>query len=240
VSTLLIDVGNSRLKWALMGTCGPLPAARALVHAGAPAAVVAAIDIAEPLTAIHIANVTGPLLGTALASALQARFDIVPQIAGVRAEQSGLRIAYADPSRLGVDRWLAMLAAWARTHRAAIIVSAGTALTVDVIDDRGQHLGGVIAPGLITAQQAVLDATRFAATGPQTAFTDGLGSDTDACVRQGGLHSCAGLVDRLATRHPDADRFLTGGDAATLQPYLAHRWYTVPDLVLEGLMVLRS
>jgi type III pantothenate kinase len=239
MNTLLIDVGNSRLKWSLAGDSGALPPARAVVHDGDPAAAVAQIEPAAAPAAIRIANVTGPALGTALAAALQARFGIPPLIASVAAEQAGLRSAYADPARLGVDRWLAMLAAWTGAPGASLVVSAGTALTLDVIDASGRHLGGIIAPGLVTAQVAVLGATRFAAAGPQTAFTDGLGTDTEACVRQGALHGCAGLVERLAARYPQARRLLTGGDTASLLPLLAGDWEAAPDLVLEGLRAWR-
>jgi type III pantothenate kinase len=237
---LLIDVGNSRLKWTIDDGRSVLPPARAIVHDGNPSAAVAQIDSADAIEIIRIANVTGPVLGTALAASLQARFGITPQIACVTPEWAGLRIAYDDPARLGIDRWLGMLAAWSDTQRACIIVSSGTALTLDVIDSTGLHLGGIIAPGLLTAQQAVLGATRFAAAGPQTAFTNELGRDTDACVRQGALHGCAGLIDRLATRYPKASRVLTGGDAETLAPMLSSPWLLTPDLVLQGLQVLED
>lgn len=235
--TLLLDVGNSRVKWAV-SVDGRMTPSRALLHEGDPAGVIAAIEPDGRLEAIRVANVTGPALGTPLVAALQDRFGLAPTIATVRAESGGLRIAYADPARLGVDRWLGMLAAWSASRAACVVVSAGTALTLDVVDAAGRHLGGVIAPGLVAAQAAVLGATRFAAAGPQTSFTDGLGVDTEACVRQGALHGCAGLVDRLAAAHPQARQLLTGGDAATLSAHLAAPWELRLDLVLEGLLAL--
>jgi type III pantothenate kinase len=237
MSVLLLDVGNSRLKWASAGTegLGPVGAAQ---HGGNPAAAAAAIDAAKP-AAIWIANVTGAALGDKLAAVLKTRFGVAPGFAAVQAERAGLRVAYEQPQRLGIDRWLALLAAWTETRGPVCVVSAGTALTFDAVDAHGRHLGGVIAPGLLTMQQAVLGATRFAAAGPDQDYTDGLGADTEACVRQGALHGVAGLAQRLAARHGQGARLLlTGGDAQRLQPHLDGGWQLRPNLVMEGLLAL--
>lgn len=234
---LLIDVGNSRLKWAHADGAGLGPV-QALAHAGDPARVIAQIP-QQRVDEVRIANVTGAAHAAALADAIQQRQGCRPVFAQSAAEHAGLRSAYAEPQRLGVDRWLNLLAARRRTGGAACIASAGTALTFDAVAADGQHLGGIIAPGLITAQQAVLGATRFAAAGPDAAYSAGLGQDTEACVRQGALHACAGLVDRLARRHPNALLLLTGGDAPLLRPHLeSGDWQLAPDLVIEGLLAL--
>jgi len=237
VSVLLLDVGNTRLKWALAQGRN-LGAVVAVEHGGDPAAAVAVIA-APGLRSIRIANVTGAAPGASLAAALQDRFGIAAQFARVEAARAGLQVAYADPRRLGVDRWLALYAAWSETRAPLCVVSAGTALTFDAVDSSGRHLGGVIAPGLLTMQQAVLGATRFPAAGPDEIYTDGLGDDTEACVRQGALHACAGLAERLAARQAaGAARFITGGDADRLLPHLGGGWMPHPNLVLEGLLQL--
>jgi len=234
---LLLDVGNSRLKWALADAAG-LRDGGAVEHGGNPAAAAASIGLDRP-DAIWIANVTGAALGGQLAAALDARFAVAPRFAAVQAEYAGLRVAYAEPQRLGIDRWLALLAAWTETRGAVCVVSAGTALTFDVVNAQGQHLGGVIAPGLLTMQQAVLGATRFPATGPAPVYSEGLGADTDACVRQGALHAGAGMIERLSVRHaPGAARLITGGDTALLVPHLRAGWTIRPSLVMEGLLAL--
>ena len=236
MSLLLLDVGNSRLKWALADAAG-LRNGGAVEHGGNPAAAAAAIGL-DQTDAIWIANVTGATLGDQLAAALNARYGVAPRFAAVQAEYAGLRVAYAEPQRLGIDRWLALLAAWTETRGAACVVSAGTALTFDAVDATGQHLGGVIAPGLLTMQQAVLGVTRFPATGPAQIYSEGLGADTDACVRQGALHAAAGMVERLAGRYASgsAQRLITGGDAARLLPHVGEGWSLRPNLVMEGLL----
>jgi type III pantothenate kinase len=233
---LLIDCGNTRLKWSFARD-RQLGATRAIVHGGDPAAMIDSIE-AEGPESIWIANVTGKERSDRLARRLLAHFRVPATIARVRQDLLGLHVAYANPSRLGVDRWLMLLAAWKLAGGAACVGAAGTALTFDAVDANGQHLGGVIAPGLLAAQQATLGSTRFAAAGPDLAYSTGLGADTEACVRQGAFHACAGLLDRLSARHAPSRCFLTGGDAETLAPQLAQRWELRPQLVLEGLLVL--
>jgi len=232
--TLLIDVGNTRLKWTLADDHGLILPVQALAHDGDPAALIEWLPVPDGVIEAWIANVTGEAAGERLSAALAVRHRIGARFARPVDGHAGLKLAYEEVGRLGVDRWLALLAIWTRERAASCVASAGTALTFDAVDDGGQHLGGIIAPGLLTAQTTVLGATRFAASGPSQQFTRGLGRDTDACVRQGALHACAGLVERLADRHP-GPRYLIGGDAATLLEHLSGDWRLAPDLVLEGL-----
>lgn len=240
MSILLLDIGNSRLKWAAIPALdAALPPAQALAHDGVPADAITALAAAwrgAPPQAVYIAHVTGGAHEVSLARAVQQAMRRLPQFARSAESCAGLISTYADPGRLGVDRWLAMLAMWARTRQAFCVASAGTALTFDAVSDSGQHQGGVIAPGLATMIDATLGRTRFAVGAMDAGFETGLGRDTEACVRQGALHAAAGLLDRLAARHPGS-KVLAGGDAGTLQPHLVGDWHIEPDLVLQGLAV---
>lgn len=238
MSTLLLDIGNSRLKWTLaVDADTPLSPAQAVAHEGAPARALhqlaASWQGATP-TAVCIAHVTGATHEAALIEAAQKAFGITPQFARSRAECGGLVSAYVDPTRLGVDRWLAMLALWSQHRRAFCVASAGTALTFDAVSDTGQHLGGVIAPGLAAMIDATLGRTRFAVGEMRDAFDNSLGHDTETCVRQGALHAAAGLLDRLGAAQ-QGPHVLAGGDALTLQGLLRDDWCVEPDLVLQGL-----
>ena len=229
---LLIDVGNSRLKWAL-ARGARLMRSGAIAHRGVPARALRALRV-PPVEAVWMSHVVGPH-EAALAAAIRRRFGVAPRIARTQKSCAGLRIAYSSPSRLGVDRFLAMLALWTAGHRAFCIAGAGTALTFDAVDARGRHRGGLIAPGLAAAWNAVRGSTRFALPPAASRYTRGLGADTDACVRQGALYACAGLIERAA-RGSGGTRFLAGGDARTLRPHLDGRWTLKENLVLEGLL----
>lgn len=234
---LLIDIGNSRVKWALAAD-GVFSAPGAAMHGGEPARVLAELPAAR-VEAVWIAQVTGTPHTAALDQAAQARFGRRPHYARSAAAWHGLRNVYVEPERLGVDRWLVMIAAWVQARSACIVVDAGTALTADCVDGQGQHLGGFIAAGLETQQRAVLGATRFAVHAAEARYHGGFGTDTEACVRQGAMLACLGAIDRAAAlAGPDARRLITGGDGERLQPHLRGDWEWRPHLVLEGLLAV--
>lgn len=248
---LLIDIGNTRLKWAL-GAQGGLRQTGAVAHEAAPAKALRILADSLPdslpvgaIRQLWIAHVTGAEHEPALREAARSRFGLPVHFARSAAAHAGLVNAYPTPQRLGVDRWLAMLAAWTESPAACVIVDAGTALTVDCVDESGRHLGGLIAAGLSAQRRVILGSTRFAVA-DHAAYAahagERIGQDTETCVLQGALQACAGAVDRAAATLPAARRVLTGGDAAVLAAALAAgggpAWQQRPHLVLEGLLVL--
>lgn len=235
---LLLDVGNTRLKWA-QAEDGQITAHGVIVHAGTPADALSALAVDVP-DAIRIVSVTGAAHERALDTLCLARWRQRPLHARSQVEQLGLHNGYAQPQRLGADRWVAMLAAWTRVRGACVVADAGTALTVDSIDAAGRHRGGIIAAGLHTAEQAVIGATRFATRDTSLPVHAGLGGDTEGCVRQGAMLSCLGALDRVAASMPDARRLIAGGDAATLLPFLEAGWEHRPHLVFEGLLAIAA
>ncbi len=236
---LLIDIGNTRLKWA-WSRDGQFIEHGAAIHDGAPARVLAALP-ARAAQAVWIAHVTGRDHEPLLTEAVRAHYAQAPRFARSSAVWQGLRNAYREPERLGIDRWLAMIATWQMQRGPACVVDAGTALTVDVIGGDGQHLGGIIAAGFETQQRAVLGATRFAVREANSQNSAALGSDTESCVRQGALLACVGAIEQVARRADRAARLLlSGGDAAILQTGLGDHWHNHPHLVLEGLDALSA
>lgn len=236
--TLLLDIGNSRIKAALADEAGGLQSLPVVSHQADAAAAIATIGTDAP-SALWISHVLGSAIEAQLVAAVKARWHLSPNFARSTAEFAGLRSGYVEPERLGVDRWLAMLAARAQALDSALVVDAGTALTADLIDASGQHRGGFIAGGLLTAQRGVLGATRFATRDVHASYDGGLGHDTEACVRQGAMLGCLGAIDRAADLgEPPCRRIITGGDAETLLPYLKGAWQHRPHLVLEGLLVM--
>ncbi|WP_133501640.1 type III pantothenate kinase [Cognatilysobacter terrigena] len=144
MSAWLFDLGNTRLK------CAPLVDGRvgevlALPHATGTLA--AALDAALPgrIDVAYVASVAGEALRVELLDALTTRCARI-ELARTQPRFAGLRIAYAEPSRLGVDRFLAMLGARRHTAGAVLVCGVGTALTIDLVDADGLHRGGRIAP----------------------------------------------------------------------------------------------
>lgn len=244
---LLIDIGNTRLKWAL-GARGGLQQTGAVAHEAAPGEALQALADSLPVGTIRqlwIAHVTGAEHESALREVAHRRFNLPVHFARSAAAHAGLVNAYHTPQRLGIDRWLAMLAVWTERPAACVIVDAGTALTVDCVDHSGRHLGGLIAAGLSAQRRAILGSTRFAVA-DHAAYAahagERIGQDTETCVLQGALQACVGAVERAAATLPEARRVLTGGDASVLAAALEARagqaWQQRPHLVLEGLLSL--
>jgi type III pantothenate kinase len=234
---LLLDIGNTRLKWAWWDQA--LKPGGALVHTGRPPrAVLEALDLKLKPDELWVASVAAPELRAAIGDWAQTRWGRVPHWVSSSATACGVRNAYAQPERLGVDRWLAMIGAWRRAQAAVYVVDAGTALTLDVVDAGGQHRGGLIAPGLETQRLSLRRGTQVRASDPGLG-PGWLASDTDAAVSWGSLHGVLGLIERvlagISHEHAAIVPFITGGDAARLRPLLTGEWALAPDLVLEGL-----
>lgn len=241
---VLADLGNSRAKFGRW-TGGGIASPAVVEHGGDPLRLVEAMaaELADA-EVCWIAQVLGAEAETQLQTALRQRHPgLQLRFARTAAQHGALRNAYLHPQRLGVDRWLAMVAGWQQRASAVLVVDAGTALTADAVDAQGQHLGGYIAAGLDTGVRAILGHTRFATIDErlqQRRWTADWGQDTEACVMLGALDACCGAIDRAAARVPGAHRILTGGDAQVLLPLLAGDWEWRPHLVLEGLAVLAA
>ncbi len=230
---LLLDLGNTRLKWALCDghAPGPMQAAALSAAIRLPAADEAwlASSTRDPA---HLAAVE-----QALAVAGIARVRRV----GPPHDGGGLRLAYAEPATLGVDRWLMLRAARVLAPGEAVLLAgAGTALTIDALAADGQHLGGLIAPGPRAMREALLARAPHLVDGGE--LVDFAGNTRDA-VHSGSLLACAALVERqhalLAARAGATPRLLlAGGDAGRLRPALRIDHAEIPDLVLRGLALL--
>jgi type III pantothenate kinase len=243
---VLVDAGNTRLKWASLDR-GRLVGRGSAVHRGALDAAIAAFAAALPAKPRIIAsNVAGAAVADRLASLVAARPGASLELVATSAERFGVRCAYADPSRLGIDRWVAVLAAHhAQRDRApACVVSAGTAVTFDAVDAGGAHLGGLILPGA-SLLAAALDrhTSNIGPTAPVTAAARGLellGRNTDTAVGHGAWLALAAALDRAVATVASALGappvvYLTGGDADALAAWLETRVELRADLVLEGL-----
>lgn len=227
---LLLDQGNSRLKWVLAGPAGWLQPPQAVARVGA--ALLARWRRAAP-DEVALASVAAAPARRALLAALRALAPAAIRCPLPVADWHGLRCAYAVPRRLGVDRWLALVAAWRERQGRCLVVSAGTALTLDRLEADGRHAGGLIAPGLAAMRAGLFAAApglRRHRGGPAGA---GLAADSPQAIASGTLQALVALVERW--RGQGDPVLLCGGDAAALAGLLAAPVRLRPWLVLEGL-----
>jgi len=235
MNTWLFDLGNTRLKFAPLDADGRIGTVQGAAHVAGGfdpdwlARLPARIDVAI------VASVASPALRMILLDALAARGAQV-QLAQTLATLDGLTIAYAEPARLGVDRFLALLSA--RSDGVpTLIVGVGTALTVDLVDGEGRHLGGRIAPSPTLMREALH--RRVAQLAPSGGAYEEFADDTEDALVSGCEGAALGLVERsldaAATRLGVRPRLLLhGGGGEALRARLPDAQWR-PDLVLHGL-----
>jgi type III pantothenate kinase len=246
VRALLVDIGNSRIKWAWL-TGSRLGKAQAAEYSGwrprdfMRRVIGSRLDIDRILVAsVATDDVAGDLTdGARLAGAPE------PERVTTRRRACGVTIAYVDPWRLGVDRMLAMIAAHRRfPGRPVCAVAVGTAMTLDLVAADGRHRGGAIIPAPPLMIESLFDGTsgirRRAQGGAAGRGRALFGRSTRAAVEQGARFAAAAAVDRavgearaLVGRKPQL--VLTGGGASGIRTLLRSPSLLVPDLVLEGL-----
>lgn len=245
---LLIDIGNTRIKWARLDEQGIGPQSAAVHSTWTQEDFVRQILRPGPRAErVLIANVGGKRMGDLAQAATATTWGLEPRFVHSPAAQAGIRNAYPEPGKLGVDRWLCLLGGRALERRPLCVVSVGTAMTIDGLDAAGQHLGGVIVPGPELMVSSLLkntsDIAQRAAGGQAR---DALFADnTLGAIQQGAIHSLAALTERaLETLERQLGEppvlLLTGGAAARLQGAIRAPGTEIPDLVLRGLAVVAA
>jgi type III pantothenate kinase len=240
---LLVDIGNTRIKWATLRG-GRLGRQRALVYAGWKARdfgrrVFASVG---PLSRVVVASVAGARVEAEVRSAVKARLGCPVEYIRTVRRQASVVTRYREPWRLGVDRFVAAIAAHHLAgDRPACVISAGTAVTVDLIDGQGVHRGGLILPGPQLMVRSLLDSTSGIERRAQgrSGRLELFARSTRAAVEQGARYAVAAAADRAveeARRRLRGDPLvlLTGGAATALRPLIRSRYRSVPDLVLRG------
>jgi type III pantothenate kinase len=247
---LAVDVGNTRLKWALYAA--PLPGAGMIAHG---AVFLEAID---QLAESQWRDLPAPssMLGSIVAGeGIRRRteeqleiWDVEPRwvVSGVSA--CGVTNGYDHPTRLGVDRWVALIGARHRilargAPRPILVVMVGTAVTVDALDTEGNFLGGLILPGFGLMLRALEMGTAGlkAPTGEAVEFP----TNTSDALMSGGADAIAGAIERMHRKllkrcGQEPALLMSGGAAVKLQSISDLRFETVETLIFDGLLQLQS
>ncbi len=232
---LWLDVGNTRLKYWITEHDQIIEHAAEL-HLQSPAELLLGLIQHfknQNLDQVGISSVLDKKNNERIQKIL--KFLAVPvSIAKVHAEFAGLRCAYEDTSKFGIDRWLQMLAVVKDPTQKYCVISCGTALTIDLTDGF-QHLGGYILPNLHLQRDSLIQNTKGIKI-PDASFDELTpGKNTIDAVHHGILLSLVSTIEKVLDKHP-SKLILTGGDAALFARYLEKYQPDVEvDLLLRGL-----
>ena len=248
MNLLAIDVGNTRLKWALYDRAHP---DAALIAQGAEF-----LENIETLSEGPWADLPQPermlgciVAGDAVKRRVQEQMelgDFTPQWVVPSAAEAGLINGYDHPTRLGADRWVAMVGARQRMlatgqKRPLVVVMVGTAVTVEAIDENGRFLGGLILPGHGIMLRALESGTAglHVPTGEVRPFP----TNTSDALTSGGTYAIAGACERMVQHLRDHTGmeplcFMTGGAGWKMAPSMSIRFELVDNLIFDGLLSL--
>lgn len=249
---LQIDVGNTRLKWRLRSK-NEVAARGFLVWSdfSGPPELLAQLAVALAGAAVEsvlVSSVAAAEVAVAIDRWAREQFAVEARFAVVSPRAAGVDVGYDSPELLGVDRWLAVLAASAYQADGVVVVDCGSAVTVDVLCG-SQHRGGYIVPGLRLMNAALFQDTARVRVVPDWQLSGLPGRDTASAVSSGLPLMVAGLVNEVWLRQLAQGGegqhwkvLLTGGDAPLLVSLLAGKMevLVVEDLVLDGLLLAES
>ncbi|MBC5764784.1 type III pantothenate kinase [Ramlibacter albus] len=245
---LAIDVGNTRLKWALYEAGRP--------HAPMLAHGAEFLENIDKLSDGPWQAFSAPqrMLGCSVAAdavkrrveeQMEELWDVPAHWVVSSAAEAGLTNGYDHPTRLGADRWVAMIGAWHRLQarkeppRPMVLAMIGTAVTVEAVDPQGRFLGGFILPGHGIMLRALESGTAglHVPTGDVREFP----TNTSDALTSGGTFAIAGAIERMVQHMrsrsgQDPVCFLTGGAGWKMAPHLAERFELVESLILDGLL----
>ena len=246
MSLLALDVGNTRLKWALYDT--PQPSATVLAQGAEflenidKLADGAWSELPEP-SQILGCIVAGDAIRRSVSAQLEP-WDASPQWVVASSAECGVTNGYDHPTRLGADRWIAMIGARQRVlargdSKPIVVVMVGTAVTVEAIDADGKFLGGFIIPGHGIMLRALESGTAglHVPTGEVVDFP----TNTSDALTSGGTFAIAGAVERMiqhVTKHCSASPvcIMTGGAGWKMAPSMSVPFELVESLIFDGLL----
>lgn len=242
---LLIDAGNTRVKWALAEAAsqpGAWLAHGAVVHADLTQLELIWSEAAgqRPVERILIANVAGNALRVHLDYVLRRTFPGLP-VEGMidwfesRPSLAGLTNGYRNPAQLGCDRFAAAIAGHTLAPgRAIIVANCGTATTIDAITADGVFLGGMILPGLgLMASSLARNTAQLPQIAQDGKLPDGFADNTDDAILSGCLAAQGGAIEHAFARHQAVECIISGGAAPYIAPTLQ-----VPNRIVENIVLI--
>jgi len=240
-AVLCIDAGNTRVKVALVDGDGVDPVGREDTRdcdASSIAALIADVDPTSVRGCVVASVVRG--VGATVKSVVEDRLGLETTV--LTAEMPlGIGLRVPSPETVGIDRLIISSQAYAISKRDTVVVGVGTAVTVDAVTADGWYVGGTISPGLRTATWSLSERTSLLPEIEDFSLGAQLPSSTAESIKMGVLVGTGGAIDGLISdlsrraSLTDPDVMLTGGDAATLDPYVTRKHTVSEDLLMHGL-----
>ena len=236
---LVIDIGNTRTKWALAGDDGRLSEFEVCMNANIAASNLSAAS--QKADRALIANVAGDALAQQIAQLLM---PLEVSFISASAQAGGVTNGYAKPEKLGADRWAALVAAWHINKHPSLVVNVGTAVTIDALDSKGVFLGGCIMPGLRVMHESLSNNAAQLKVGE--GISQNFPINTQDAIATGSLNAVAGAIGIMLKRLEKQcgwlpKLILSGGDANKIADALKLNLKQViitENLVLQGLVLL--
>lgn len=247
---LLIDAGNTRVKWALVPSRARDPDALGRWTACGMVEHAQLLQLADAWRGQHIvrvliSNVAGQAMRDSLEQVLLRALGMQPvplEWFCSAATLGGVRNNYRNPTQLGCDRFASAIGAHALfSDKALIVATCGTATTIDAIAADGVFLGGMILPGLgLMASSLAKNTAQLPQVAQDLDITDPFADNTDAAIASGCIAAQVGAIERALSAHAhrsgrDVQCILSGGAAALIAPHLSVPYQKVDNLVLIGL-----
>lgn len=236
---LLLDAGNTRIKWAFVRN-GEWLQRGVVATAETETLRVVFAGLPQPQR-ILVSNVAGEPVAQQIRAACTI-WECTVTFVLAQSEQCGVRNTYTQPAQLGSDRWVSLITAWHQMQAACLVINCGTATTIDALSDDGIFLGGLILPGVnmmlhsLYSGTAQLEAARNSAYGNWDEFPH----NTADAIYTGAIQAAVGAIHQqhalLAV--PEAPCLLSGGAANIIQPHLGLPLLRSNDLVLRGLQLI--
>lgn len=239
---LVVDMGNTRIKWRVAE--GEIHLAQGYIASDAQLSTLneKIFPFRDAIAQVLVASVLSLDMEERFSSWCQDFLGKGAQFVRSQPYACGVYNAYEDSTLLGVDRWLALISGFNRVGKACVVVSCGTAVTVDLIAGNGRHLGGYIAPGFNLMLGALNRNTHLVKVNfDASLLTLNPGRNTQAATHSAAAAMLIGLINsarshlRNFERVDDIDVLVSGGDGEKITPLLGDATF-IPDLVLDGLI----
>jgi len=243
---LLLDIGNSSVNWALQEKAefisfGDFSYAKNNLAQDLKENLLFSVSPSDVL----ISNVAGVEIFNLLHDWVKKQWQLECWQPSVSSRYKELKNSYREPEQMGLDRWLAMVASWEEHHNTLCLVGCGTALTIDLIDANGEHLGGYIAPGIELMQKALVSHTEQINVNVKKQALLAYANDTQTAVNNGAFLAVVSMIDRSLDQFMkefecEPKCIISGGMAGLIKPLLDRPFEHQPNLVLTGLSMLHK